>query len=68
MFRLAARTVVLVCPGEKVAVDGQVVGGSFSLNQAPVTGESLPVEKDLGDEVFAGGLNERGYLEVRASR
>ncbi|MHB1134068.1 MAG: heavy metal translocating P-type ATPase [Chloroflexota bacterium] len=65
---VAVGEVVLVRPGEKVAVDGQVVGGASSVNQAPVTGESLPVEKGLGDEVFAGSLNERGYLEVRASR
>ena len=60
--------VVLVRPGEKMPVDGRVVAGASGVNEAPVTGESLPAEKTVGDEVYAGTLNERGYLEVEATR
>src|SRR5262249_32503280 len=60
--------VVIVRPGEKVPLDGRVVGGVSHVNQAPVTGESLPVEKAAGDEVFAGTINGRGGLEVRVER
>src|SRR5262249_19400240 len=60
--------VVIVRPGEKVPLDGRVVGGVSHVNQAPVTGESLPVEKAAGDEGFAGTINGRGGLEVRVER
>jgi len=59
---------VIVTPGEKIAVDGVVEQGSSSVNQAPITGESLPVEKNAGDEVYAGTLNELGALAVRVTR
>ncbi len=57
---------VLVRPGERVAVDGEVVFGQASLSEAAITGESLPVEKAVGDRVFAGTLASAGALEVRA--
>jgi len=60
--------VVIITPGEKIAVDGVVTQGSSSVNQAPITGESLPIEKNSGDDVFAGTLNELGALEVRVTR
>ena len=59
---------VIVRPGEKIAVDGIVVGGSSDVNEAPITGESLPVAKQPGDEVFAGAINGRGALELRVTR
>jgi len=59
---------VLVRSGERIAVDGLVVSGSASVNQATITGESLPVEKKAGDKVFAGTLNEVGAIEVNVSR
>ncbi|EMA42245.1 heavy metal translocating P-type ATPase [Halococcus hamelinensis] len=58
---------VVVRPGEKVPVDGDVVVGESTVNQAPVTGESAPVAKRTDDEVFAGTINQDGYLEVRAT-
>jgi Cd2+/Zn2+-exporting ATPase len=56
--------VILVKPGERIALDGRVSSGSSSVNQAPITGESIPVSKAVGDPVFAGTINERGTLEV----
>jgi Cd2+/Zn2+-exporting ATPase len=63
-----AGDLVLVRSGERIAVDGQVVSGTASVNQAAITGESLAVEKKYGDKVFAGTLNEVGALEVSVSR
>jgi Zn2+/Cd2+-exporting ATPase len=60
--------VVIVRPGEKIPLDGRVVTGDSHVNQSPVTGESLPVEKQSGDEVFAGTINGRGVLEVQVTR
>ena len=60
--------VLVVKPGEKVPLDGRVVAGSSTVNQAPVTGESMPVDKAAGDEVFAGTINGRGALEVLVTR
>lgn len=59
---------VIVRAGESVPIDGIVLTGQGIVNQAPITGESLPVEKVTGSEVFAGTLMERGYLEVRVQR
>jgi heavy metal translocating P-type ATPase len=60
--------VVLVRAGEKIPVDGRVASGESAVNQAPITGEPLPVEKRAGDEVFAGTVNSSGLLEVAVSR
>lgn len=60
--------VFIVKPGQSMATDGEVLVGSSSVNQAPVTGESVPVEKQLGDTVFAGSINGEGALEVRATK
>ena len=61
-------TVVIVKPGEKVPLDGHVVAGASAVNQAQVTGESMPVDKTRGDEVFAGSINGRGTLDIRVSK
>ena len=60
--------VVIVGPGERIPVDGVVVAGVSSVNQAPITGESMPVEKFKGSEVFGGTLNETGRLEIRTAK
>lgn len=60
--------VFLVRPGQAIPTDGKVIKGTSSLNQAPVTGESIPVEKNIGDTVFAGTINEEGSLEVEATK
>jgi Zn2+/Cd2+-exporting ATPase len=60
--------VVIVKPGEKIPLDGAVSAGDSYVNQAPITGESLPVEKTPGDDVFAGSINGRGALEVEVTR
>ncbi len=60
--------IVIVKPGEKLALDGIIAGGASALNQAPVTGESLPIDKAAGDEVFAGSINGYGALDVRVTR
>lgn len=54
---------VRVRPGERIALDGEIILGSSTVNQAPVTGESMPVEKNEGDMVFAGTINESGSFE-----
>ncbi|MFN7020024.1 MAG: heavy metal translocating P-type ATPase [Phycisphaerales bacterium] len=59
--------VVQVKPGERLALDGVVVAGESSVNQAPVTGESVPVDKKVGDKVFAGTINESGVLEFQTT-
>ena len=60
--------VVVVRPGERVSVDGIVIAGASSVNQAPITGESMPVEKFKGSEVFSGTLNETGRLDIRTAK
>ncbi|MFW5918451.1 MAG: heavy metal translocating P-type ATPase, partial [Haloferacaceae archaeon] len=55
---------VLVRPGEKIPLDGVVREGESAVDESPITGESVPVDKTSDDEVYAGGINEEGYLEV----
>lgn len=58
---------VRVRPGERIGLDGEVVSGNSTIDQAPITGESLPVEKTVGDKVFAGTINQAGSLEYRVT-
>lgn len=60
--------IVQVRPGEKIPLDGEIVKGTSSINQAPITGESMPVFKQPGDEVYAGTINQEGVLEFRTTR
>ncbi|MFH9677623.1 heavy metal translocating P-type ATPase [Streptomyces sp. NPDC017405] len=59
---------VLVRPGERVGADGRVLAGASEVDQATITGEPLPVAKEIGDEVFAGTLNGAGALRVKVER
>lgn len=65
---VALGTVFAVRPGERIALDGEVVKGTSEVNQAPITGESLPVMKELGAGVFAGTVNGTGTLEVKSTK
>lgn len=64
---IPAGAIVRVRPGERVALDGVVTKGESAVNPAPITGESIPVDKALDDQVFAGTINETGELELRVS-
>jgi Cd2+/Zn2+-exporting ATPase len=65
---VAVGTIFLVRPGERIPLDGIITRGETSVNQGPITGESLPLVKAPGDEVFAGTINGHGAVEVRSSR
>jgi Cd2+/Zn2+-exporting ATPase len=65
---LATGDVVRVRPGERLPADGEVIDGHSDVNQAPITGESMPVDRAAGDEVFAGTLNGAGVLDIRVTR
>ncbi len=60
--------VITVNPGERIALDGEVTVGHSTVNQAPITGESVPVEKRVGDSVFAGTISQEGYLEIKVTK
>ncbi|HUE85021.1 MAG TPA: heavy metal translocating P-type ATPase [Vicinamibacterales bacterium] len=66
--QIAIGAVMLIRPGEKIPLDGAIVNGRSDVNQAPITGESLPVDKGPGDEVFAGTINGHGAIEVAVTR
>ncbi len=65
---LAVGDLVLIEPGERIPVDGLVLGGRSAVDQSPITGESVPVDKAPGDEVFAGTLNKQGALDVSVTK
>lgn len=60
--------IVLVKPGERLPADGRVIKGYSSVDQSPITGESVPVEKEVGSDVFAGTINQHGYLEIEVTK
>ena len=68
VHEVKAGDVVIVRPGDRIPLDGVVVRGQSSVNQAPITGESMPVSKEEGESVFAGTINEEGYLEIRVTK
>jgi len=59
--------IVRVRPGERIGLDGEVTSGQSTIDQAPITGESLPIEKTVGDKVFAGTINQSGSLEYKVT-
>ena len=63
-----AREVVIVKPGERVPVDGKIISGCGSINQSMLTGESIPVERGVGDRVYCGTINESGSCEIEATQ
>ncbi len=60
--------IVIAKPGDKIAIDGEIINGSSSINQASITGESIPVFKTIGDEVYSSTINQEGYLEFKATK
>jgi Cd2+/Zn2+-exporting ATPase len=62
------KEVVIVKPGERIPVDGKIISGCASINQATLTGESIPVEKEVGDKVYCGTFNESGSCEIEATQ
>ena len=66
--RVLPGALVLVAPGEKIPLDGLITAGQSDVNQAPITGESLPVDRGPGDAVFAGTINGHGALEIQVTR
>lgn len=66
--RVSVGAEVIVRPGERIPLDGEIVSGATSVNQAPITGESMPVAKRLGDAVYAGTINNEGAIRLRVTR
>lgn len=64
---IVENSIVRVMPGESFALDGIIVKGSSSIDESPITGESLPVDKTIGDKVFAGSINQEGEIEFRTT-
>lgn len=65
---IVAGDCILVKPGERIAVDGSILNGQAIINEATITGESMPVEKTSGAKVFAGTVNQSGAIEIQAER
>jgi len=66
--KVKTKEVVIVKPGERVPVDGKIISGCGSINQSMLTGESIPVEKGVGDRVYCGTINESGSCEIEATQ
>ncbi|WP_259663402.1 cation-translocating P-type ATPase [Bacillus anthracis] len=65
---ITVNTTIVVKPGEKIPLDGTITGGTSTVNQAPITGESIPIDKQIGDSVYAGTINEEGSLEITVTK
>lgn len=68
MEDISVGQLIFVKPGDKIPLDGEVLKGESSVNQAPITGESIPVDKQTGDQVYAGTINEQGMLEIKVTK
>lgn len=60
--------IVLIKPGGSIPVDGVIIEGGSAVDQASITGESIPVQKEVNDEVISGTINKNGYLKIRATK
>ena len=65
---ISVGAIVVIKPGERIPLDGEVIQGETSVNQAPITGESIPVDKQNGDNVYAGTINESGSIEIKVTK
>ncbi len=65
---VAIGDIIVVKPGERIPLDGEIVKGESTVNQASITGEPMPVDKTIGDTVYAGTINENGYLEIKVTK
>ncbi|QHA38671.1 cadmium-translocating P-type ATPase (plasmid) [Rossellomorea marisflavi] len=65
---VAIGEIMVVKPGERISLDGEIISGESSVNQAPITGESIPLDKTIGDIVYAGSINENGSLAVKVTK
>lgn len=68
VHNVSINEIIVVRPGEKIPVDGEITRGASSVNQAPITGESVSVPKQVGDDVYAGTFNNEGFLEVKVMK
>jgi Cd2+/Zn2+-exporting ATPase len=66
--KVKANEIVIVKPGERIPVDGKIISGCGSVNQSMLTGESIPIEKGVGDRVYCGTINESGSCEIEATQ
>lgn len=60
--------IIVIKPGDRIPLDGEIIQGETSVNQAPITGESIPVDKLIGDTVYAGTINESGSIEMKVTK
>ncbi|WP_209121206.1 cation-translocating P-type ATPase [Alkalihalobacillus sp. BA299] len=66
--KISPGNVIILKPGEKVPIDGQVIGGNSMIDESLLTGESIPIEKDIGDFVYAGTINQNGILKIKVTK
>src|SRR5699024_5400087 len=66
--RIVPGNIITIKPGERIPIDGQVIQGNSMIDEALLTGESVPVEKALGDLVYAGTINHNGVLQIRVTK
>jgi Cd2+/Zn2+-exporting ATPase len=65
---ISVGAIIVVKPGDKIPLDGVIIKGHSSVNQAPITGESIPVDKQIGDTIYAGTINQNGSLEIKVTK
>jgi Cd2+/Zn2+-exporting ATPase len=65
---ISVGAIIVVKPGDKIPLDGEIIKGHSSVNQAPITGESIPVDKQIGETVYAGTINQNGSLEIKVAK